>query len=50
MTKTKTLDDMPHHAKLNLALATHTLVENYFKRPGVEERYQVWLAARGEKE
>lgn len=42
-------DSIPEYQRNKLAMATVKATREFFAQPGVEERYQIWLAERNRR-
>ena len=42
-------DSIPEYQRNELAMATIKAAREFFAQPGVEERYQIWLAERNRR-
>lgn len=42
-------DSIPEYQRNELAMATVKAAREFFAQPGVEERYQIWLAERNRR-
>lgn len=41
---------IPEHVQYDVCKAVYEAVTNYFKQPGVQEKYEIWLKERRAKE